>query len=350
LNCHIDVGHFQEKPAEQYTLGTEAERIIYTRPARVTGFEDFAETVPGTSVRFDMVAIPGGEFPIGSPENESFREDDEGPQRRVKLSPFWMGKAEVSWEEYDAFTRATGGEGRTEDQYARRRQGNVDGITGPTPAYGNPDQGWGRGARPAITMTWHAANIYCQWLSRVTGKKYRLPTEAEWEYAARSNADGAYFFDGDPTKYSDSGFWNKLFGPDTSVINSYVVYGGNSKSRTQPPNAVWPNEFGLLHMLGNVREFCADWYAPDAYAHYRQEMAVDPQGPSQGEEHVLRGGSYRSDAANVRLAARDKTLHDAWMRTDPQIPKSLWWYSDNADVGFRVVCEYDAVAAGPRVE
>jgi formylglycine-generating enzyme required for sulfatase activity/nitrate/TMAO reductase-like tetraheme cytochrome c subunit len=345
LNCHIDVGHFQEKPVEVYTLTKAADRMIYTAPAEVTAFEDFTETVPGTPVDFEMVALPGGEFTMGSPPDESFRKEDEGPQRQIKLSPFWIGKAEVSWLEYDAFLKATGSEGRTEDQYAKMKQdGDVDGITGPTPAYGNPDQGWGRGERPAITMTWYAANVYCEWLSNVTGRKYRLPTEAEWEYAARGGTEGAYFFEGDPERFSDTGLLNKIFGPDTSVINSYVIYEANSGFKTHLPSAVRPNPKGLLHSLGNVREFCSDWYQPDAYGKTAASV-VDPRGPAEGEEHVIRGGSYSSDAAGLRIADRDHTLHDTWMRTDPQIPKSLWWYSDNSDVGFRVVCEYDPVMA-----
>jgi formylglycine-generating enzyme required for sulfatase activity len=191
-------------------------------------------------------------------------------------------------------------------------------------------------------MTWYGARVYCEWLSSVTGKKYRLPTEAEWEYAARNGSEGAYFFEGDPKQYSKSGFWNKIFGADTSVINSYVIYDANSSFKTYPPDEVWPNPNGLVHMLGNVREFCSDWYQPDAYSASNDGLVVDPTGPAEGEERVIRGGSYNSDAAGVRIAARDHTLHDAWMKTDPQIPKSLWWYSDNSDVGFRVVCEYDS--------
>jgi formylglycine-generating enzyme required for sulfatase activity len=94
-------------------------------------------------------------------------------------------------------------------------------------------------------------------------------------------------------------------------------------------------------MSGNVAEFCLDWYAPDAYARYPDGMiAADPRGPDQGEERVIRGGSFRSDAARVRSAARNHTSHDAWLMTDPQLPKSIWWYSDCIHVGFRVVCEF----------
>ncbi len=111
----------------------------------------------------------------------------------------------------------------------------MDAISGPTPPWGAPDQGWGRGSRPAITMTWQAANVYCEWLSQVTGKKYRLPTEAEWEYAARGGSEKPYFFDGDPGKYTSKGFLKKIFGTDTSLISSNVIYKENSLAKTQEP-------------------------------------------------------------------------------------------------------------------
>jgi formylglycine-generating enzyme required for sulfatase activity len=92
-------------------------------------------------------------------------------------------------------------------------------------------------------------------------------------------------------------------------------------------------------MLGNVREFCSDWYAPDAYSSGSGGEISDPQGPQTGEEHVIRGGSFLSDPSSLRSAARDHTLTDRWLMTDPQSPKSIWWYSDVKDVGFRVVRE-----------
>lgn len=91
-------------------------------------------------------------------------------------------------------------------------------------------------------------------------------------------------------------------------------------------------------MLGNVMEYCSDWYAEDAYSQL-QDGATDPKGPASGEEHVVRGGLYNEDAAEMRCAARAHTEHDAWLKTDPQNPKSIWWYSDIKGIGFRVVCE-----------
>ncbi len=201
-----------------------------------------------------------------------------------------------------------------------------------------PDQGWGKGDRPAITMTHYAAEQYCRWLSRVTGKHYRLPTEAEWEYAARGGTDGPYFFEGSPRKYTARRWWNRLLGRDTEVLDQFVVHRDNSNGRTQPPALVAPNPFGLQHMLGNVREFTSDWYAADTYRQRAGNRAVvNPGGPDTGDEHVVRGGSFRSDPADLRSAARDHTRRRACLMTDPQIPKSRWWYSDCTDIGFRVV-------------
>ncbi len=135
---------------------------------------------------------------------------------------------------------------------------------------------------------------------------------------------------------------NRMFGTDDSIIDQYVWFDRNSGSRTQPPYTLEPNPFGLHNMLGNVREFCLDWYDPDIYRTYAGSGPVtDPRGASGGREHVVRGGSYRDDPADLRAADRGHTEHDRWLLTDPQSPKSIWWYSDVKDVGFRVVREMD---------
>lgn len=345
INCHITVGHYDpDRLHAQNTSFGIAEVIeaeVYTEPGVIDGFNSFTEYIPGSSVSFEMLAIPGGTFQMGSPKDEPFRNENEGPVVEVSLPSFFMGKIEVSWDEYLAFFKQTGTLVKTTDTYVNPDQGEVDAISGPTPPYGAPDQGWGKGKMPAITMTPHAAEVYCRWLSEITDKTYRLPTEAEWEYAARGGTTTPYFFEGDPRRYVKKGIRNKLFGVDTSGINSYVIYNENSRARPAGPDQVAENPFGLVHMLGNVAELCSDWYAEDAYAQYPAGIQKNPTGPSSGEEHVIRGGSYRDDAAHVRSAFRDYTKTEDWMNTDPQIPKSVWWYSDCFHVGFRVVCEYE---------
>jgi len=170
--------------------------------------------------------------------------------------------------------------------------------------------------------------------------RYELPTEAEWEYAARGGTETPYFFDGNPKKYTSEGFFKKIFKPDTSVIASRIIYKVNSNSRTSEPSSVKPNPFGLRNMLGNVAEFCSDIYSENYYMH--DSTRVNPKGPLSGQERVIRGGSFKSDAKDVRSASRDYTKSRAWLVTDPQMPKSIWWYSDCIDVGFRVVCEPDS--------
>jgi len=353
INCHLNAGHY----IEGYTHGSNvtfgavssAPKEIFNEPAVVEEFENFTEKIPGSSVSFNMKAIPGGTFRMGSPHDEPFRNQDEGPVRDVEISAFFMGEVEVTWDEYLAFYAQTSSEGRTTDTEGVRKQlvSGTDAISGATPPYGQPDQGWGMGQRPAISFTFHAAETYCRWLSLVTGKTYRLPTEAEWEYACRAGTTGPYFFGGDPAKFERTGIRAKISKNDTTVINTYVIYRENSPTKTQTPDYVGSNPFGLKNMLGNVAEFCSDWYQPDAYSIYPEGTLINPKGPEYGEERVIRGGSFLNNAGALRCAARDYTRTETWLRTDPQMPKSIWWYSDCFNVGFRVVCEYDDKTGNP---
>ncbi len=339
LNCHLNVGHYRGKTGltgiEEIAAGSKE---IYTTPATVSKFETFDEKIPGTTVSFKMVSISGGEFKMGTAEDEQFRRADEGPVINVAVDSFWIGEIEVTWNEYLAFFNATGSQGRKE---AVETELETDAISGATPPWGAPDQGWGKGTRPAISMSHHGALTYCRWLSKVTGKKYRLPTEAEWEYAARGGKSTPYFFEGSPEDYESTGFWHKLFGADTTIINSYVIYSENSPNKTQEPAMVMANPYGLKNMLGNVSEFCLDFYDPAVYSKYPKKLVKNPRGPRDGMEHVVRGGAYNNSAKDLRAGRRDFTRTKDWLVTDPQIPKSIWWYSDCKNVGFRVVCEYN---------
>lgn len=347
INCHLNAGHYIEGYThgsnKTFGAGASGPKEIFSEPATVNSFESFTEKIPNSSVSFKMVAIPGGTFKMGSPVDEPFRKANEGPLTEVEISPFFMAEIEVTWDEYLAFYAQTAAEGRSTDTEGLRKTGasETDAISGATPPYGQPDQGWGMGRRPAISFSYHAAETYCRWLSQVTGKTYRLPTEAEWEYACRAGTTTPYFFEGDPNKFEKTGFRAKISKNDTAVINTYVIYRGNSPSKTQTPDMVKPNPFGLKNMLGNVAEFCLDWYQEDILSTYNEVPVKDPRGPETGEEHVIRGGAFKDMAGRVRSAARDYTKTEEWLKTDPQIPKSIWWYSDCFNVGFRVVCEYD---------
>ena len=341
INCHLNAGHYD--PNYKHDANTGFGQVsadpaeIYTEPGVITGLENFTEYIPKSAVSFNMIAIPGGTFSLGSPADELYRGDDEGPVKTVEISPFFMAEVEVTWNEYMAFYAQTSGEGRSTDTEGLRKNADeLDAIVGATPPYGQPDQGWGKGDRPAISISYHAAETYCKWLSQVTGKNYRLPTEAEWEYAARGGTQGPWFFDVNPKKVMKKGLFKSH--PDTTIINSYVVYLENSGLKTQKPDFVQANPWGLKNMLGNVAEFTADWYSPEAYAAIA-DGTKDPKGPATGQEHVIRGGFYRSTAADVRVANRDYTRTTDWLKTDPQVPKSIWWYSDCFHVGFRVVCD-----------
>ncbi|MGH9341275.1 MAG: formylglycine-generating enzyme family protein [Acidobacteriota bacterium] len=268
--------------------------------------ESYVETIPGSSVSFELVKIPGGTFQMGTPESDALREEDEGPPHEVEVGPFWMARTEVTWDEYEEFYF-----GGVPSDLPEVEQGRVDAVSRPTPPYIPPDLGWGTGKRPAMSMTFYAAQKYCEWLSALTGKKYRLPTEAEWEYAC-----------------SAGGLWV----PEN--LDEHVVYEATSEGMTQEAGSRKPNPWGLFDMLGNVSEFCSDWYAADYYAGSPKE---NPTGPHEGEHHAIRGGTYFDPVEEMRCTNRNHTTWDDCMITDPQIPKSEWWYSDCWYIGFRVV-------------
>ena len=298
INCHIDVGHGGKHmhKANKGFLKKGKTLEAFKEASLVSSFENFTEQIPGTDVSFEMIAISGSD----------------------SIAQFFIGQIEVSWHEYKAFLAETESEGRIVENHKE-----IDVISGATPPFGDPSQGWGMGKRPAISMTWHAANTYCKWLSKKTGKTYRLPTKQEWIYACNANSSAPFFFGGTVKDYKKRSFPGSLFHSASEKINEYVIWSGNSNEKTALPDQVKPNSYGLLHMLGNVKEFCSD------------EVILDGK-----TEHVVVGGSFNSNLEDLLLDTIDHTRHAEWMITDPQIPKSIWWYSDCIDVGFRVVCEY----------
>jgi formylglycine-generating enzyme required for sulfatase activity len=283
-------------------------------------FKPYTESVPGTNVKFEMVPIQGGTFLMGSPEGQSGRNADEGPEHQVTIGPFWMGATEVTWDEYDAF--AFGHDLKKERASAARPTGGADALTHPTPPYADESFGYGKARQPVISITHHAAMEYCRWLSAKTGKMYRLPTEAEWEYACCAGSSAAY-----------------SFGDDRARLGEYAWYVDNSDGAPHPVGKKKPNAWGLYDMHGNVAEWCLDHYSKDFYATFKPGSPV--LGPvllptERRYPHVVRGGSWDDEPARLRSAARQASRKE-WSRRDPQRPQSIWWHTEAITVGFRVV-------------
>jgi sulfatase modifying factor 1 len=277
---------------------------------------NYTETIPDTKITFDMIAVPGGTFLMGSPESESGRKKDEDPQHEVTVFPFWIGKVEVTWDEYDAFRDAC----QPIPRGAPESDEDVDGISGPTPPYGDPYRGFSGGNQPVIGVSWHAAMTYCLWLSQTTGKLYRLPTEAEWEYACRAGSKSAF-----------------SYGDDPATLEDYAWFKGKSDYRTHPVGSKKPNAWGIYDMHGNVSEWCLDWYQPEYYGSVSSgKWPPNPRGPQEGKNHAIRGGHFGSADSFLRSAARDRS-RDFWLQADPQEPKSKWWLVPTNYLGFRIV-------------
>ncbi len=303
---------------------SEAAAAPDDRPA------NYVESIPGTEVTFEMIGIPGGVYRRGSPPQEAGRGDDEGPPHLVVVRPFWIGKCEVTWDEYDIYQEEMGVEDPKEND--DKRQADPDAITGPTPPYVDKNYGHPHKGHPAICMTHHAAMEYCRWLSKKTGKAYRLPTEAEWEYACRAGSTTAFSFGDDGGQLDEYGWYIKN-SPTARKIN-----GGTHAVGTKKPNA-----WGVHDMHGNVMEWCLDHYQKDIYATYsREKPTLNPVLlPTERRwSHVTRGGSWADEPAQCRSAAR-RPSDPSWMQHDPQQPKSIWWLTKFDVVGFRVVRAVD---------
>ncbi|MDR1657478.1 MAG: formylglycine-generating enzyme family protein [Deltaproteobacteria bacterium] len=226
-----------------------------------------------TSLGMILVKIPAGSFVMGAGEGFSGDADYERPAHQVIISkPFWLGVYEV-----------------TQDQWSQ--------VMGTSPA--EPKRAF---SSPVNNVSWDDASLFVTKLSQSDGRAYRLPTEAEWEYAARAGSDTAYHFGSDPELLSNYGWCAESF----------------SKGQVHQVGQKKPNGFGLYDMHGNVAEWVADWFSEDYYA---QKVKTDPQGPPSGTEKLLRGGAWSSDP---------KVCQSAWRDTNLPMVRSK-------SIGFRVV-------------
>ena len=227
----------------------------------------YRDSIPGTLVGFEMMPVPGAQ-------------------------PLWIGKTEVTWDEYDIWAFRL-------DLTPQERSSGVDATARPSRPYGAPDRGFGHHGYPALAMTYFAAQTYCIWLSAKTGKKYRLPTDAEWTRAARLGLAGDSAL---TAERRDALSW----------------HAGNAGAKAHPAAAKAADALGLYDMLGNV----AEWVS----------------GTDSGGRPVVRGGSWNDPPDRVGPTARARQTSD-WNETDPQFPKSRWWLADAPFVGFRLVRE-----------
>lgn len=302
-----------------WCLGTSGSAARGGQAATAVTHESYTESVPGTKIQLEMVAIPGGTFVMGSPAGEAGRAADEGPAHPVKIAPLWIARTETTWDQYDPFAfgqsvPAPGTPG------APATPAGADAMSRPSPPYGDESFGFGKGRQPAINVQHHAAMEYCRWLSLKTGKTYRLATEAEWEYAARAGTTTAYSFGSDPAQ-----------------LGQYAWFSGNSGGRPHPVGQKTANAWGLFDMHGNVAEWVVDHYDPKYYA----QVPANAPGPvllpsDRRYSYAARGGSWDDPAARLRSAARRGSTEE-WNRRDPQSPQSIWWHTDATFVGFRIV-------------
>ncbi len=294
----------------------------------------YTMNIPGSSVQFHMVPVPGGQFELGSSEDDPGFVEDEGPQVKVEVGPMWVAKYETTWEEYKLYMsmyqlfKSLQGQGlRVLDD-----SNKVDAVTAPTELY-DPTFTFEFGDDPkfpAVTMTQYAAKQYTKWLSKLSGHQYRLPTEAEWEYACRG---------GTSTPFS--------FGQDESDIDDYAWYYENADEMPHAVGGKKPNPFGLYDMHGNVMEFVIDGYTEDGYAAIAGKEQAVPflnaiHWPESFDQRVVRGGSFQDDAEMLRSAARLGSEDEDWKEEDPNIPLSPWWFTDDPSrgIGFRIVRSY----------
>jgi formylglycine-generating enzyme required for sulfatase activity len=305
--------------------GQEAERILRVKDSAASMPDEmrkYSELIEHTSVKIEMIPIPGGKFAMGCPDSDPNKNPDEGPVHTVEISPFWMAKYEMTWDAYDVWMSDLDVFSRTVNKVqATPRDTIADEFqkSQPTKPYCDMSFGMGKRGFPAICMTQHAARVYCKWLSAKTGRYYRLPTEAEWEYACRAGTTTAY-----------------SFGDDASQLEEYAWFEDNAGEGYHLVGQKKPNPWGLHDMHGNVAEWVLDQYTETGYPVDLLKAANPLLVPKTLYPRTVRGGGWDKSAAQCRTAAREGSSED-WISQDPQIPVSIWYLTDALHVGFRVV-------------
>jgi formylglycine-generating enzyme required for sulfatase activity len=304
-----------DHPAPLTVADSEAKTEAEMKP--------YTELIEHTDAKIEMVPIRGGKFVAGSAATEKGRKGDEGPQHEVQISPLWMAKCEITWDAYEVWMAdldilrrdALSLPSSPRDKIAEAFQ-----ISQPTKPYTDMTFGMGKRGFPAICMTQHACRTFCKWLTAKTGRYYRLPTEAEWEYACRAGTTTAY-----------------SFGDDPAALGEYAWFYDNSAEKYQKVGQKKPNPWGLCDMHGNVAEWVLDQYTRGFYAESAGKLTKDPlKIPLVEYPRVVRGGSWQDDPALLRSAARVASTED-WKQQDPQVPQSIWYFTDALHVGFRIV-------------
>jgi formylglycine-generating enzyme required for sulfatase activity len=318
-------GAGSESPNAKYFEVTKmVHALIIKKSTAKSPLITYSELVPKAGgSKLPMLHVKGGEFLFGSPADEEERKADEGPQKKVKIEPFWMSKHEISWKYYAPFYQ--NGVAREKDGILMNPTGKEDLATivcQPTPQYHDMflnNSFVNDGDHPAMDVTHHAASMFCQWLSAQTGHFYRLPTEAEWEYACRAGTTTRWSFGDDPADLGDHA-WNE----------------DNSNFTYQEVGLKKPNPWGFHDMHGNVAEWVLDQYSTKFYKAIK-DGAIGPWNvPTTRYPRVVRGGSW-DDAPSVLRSASRMPSEKGWKNKDPQVPKSIWYHTDSQHVGFRIV-------------
>ena len=271
-------------------------------------FNDYSQNLKGEKIAIEMVAVKGGAFTMGT--NDSTRNDDEKPSHKVEVDDFWMGKHEITWEQYDAFVFGEFGPEQFKSKDKLKDLG-IDAVSGATPPYVDMSFNMGKETHPAVNMTQYAAIMYCKWLTSKTGVFYRLPTEAEWEYVCKKGETD-----------------------EDSNLKNVAWFDENTNDKYEKTGLKKANTLGIHDLLGNVSEWVMDQYDADYYKASPQKNPWNK--PTELYPRVVRGGSWKDTKDKLCCTARGQSKQK-WKRRDPQIPKSNWWHTNAPFVGFRVV-------------